>query len=88
MSKEDVTRFVADVKNNPELQNDLMQKVGVSAIVEVGNRHGYHITEEEVRKYAEEQKARLTEKELESVVGGLRPVPYPYPRIIIIIVII
>jgi len=70
MSKADVTRFVADVKGNTQLQNDLINKLAVTDIIEVANQHGYQMTEQEVREYAEEQKAQLTEKQLEAVAGG------------------
>ena len=70
MSKADVTRFVADVKINSQLQNDLINKLSISDIVAVANKNGYQLTEEDVREYSEEQKAQLTQKELEAVSAG------------------
>jgi predicted ribosomally synthesized peptide with nif11-like leader len=70
MSKADVTRFVADVKSNTQLQNDLINKLGISDIIEVASQHGYQMTDQEVREYAAEQKAQLSEKQLEAVAGG------------------
>lgn len=68
MSKAKVMRFVEDVRSDPRLQNELINKLGVSAIVGVANDHGYRITEQDVRDYAEGQ--HLAEKELEAVAGG------------------
>ena len=68
MSKANVMRFVEDVRNDPRLQNELINKLGISAIVGVANNHGYSITEQDVRDYAEGQ--HLAEKELEAVAGG------------------
>ena len=81
MSKTDVTRFVNDVKANGQLQNDLINRVDISDIVEIGNKHGYHFTEQDIREYAEQQKAGLTEKELAAVAGGLATWPQPSPVI-------
>jgi predicted ribosomally synthesized peptide with nif11-like leader len=70
MSKEATERFVTDAKTNRELQNALEGKVGIPALVEVANRHGYDVTEADVREYSAAHKAELTEKELEVVAGG------------------
>jgi predicted ribosomally synthesized peptide with nif11-like leader len=78
----DLQRFVTDVKTNQQLQNELRDKVGASALIEVGKKHGYNITEEDVKAYAASQKAEMTEEELEAVAGGA------FPRILIIIRII
>src|SRR5581483_10191676 len=70
MSKADVTRFVTDVKNNTQLQNDLMNRLAISDILSVASQHGYQLTEQDVREYTEEQKAQLSERQLEAVAGG------------------
>jgi predicted ribosomally synthesized peptide with nif11-like leader len=70
MSKREVERFFTEVSKNEELMSDLLNRLEVSVIVQVGNTHGYNITEEDVRAYSEEQKAALTAKELENVAGG------------------
>jgi len=73
MSKQDLTRFVVDVNNNQALQSDLINKVTVSSIVEVGKHHGYQFTEEDVLAYSKE-KSQLSETELQQVQGGRLPV--------------
>lgn len=71
MSKADVERFVIDAKRNGDLQKQLKDAVGVAAVVEVANRHGFRITEADMRDWLEEDNTQLTEKELEGVAGGL-----------------
>jgi predicted ribosomally synthesized peptide with nif11-like leader len=85
MSKADMARFVEDANSNQTLRNALTGKSGVPEIVAVANEHGYHITEADIHAYAEEQKAGLSEKELEGVVGGR--ISIVVPRIIIYVVL-
>jgi len=55
MSKSEVDRFVTEANQNTEIQNDLLQRVEAPALVEVGNRHGFDFTEDDVRAFAGEQ---------------------------------
>ena len=71
MAKADIERFVADVKTNETLQIEVRDNVGVQALVEVANKHGYSVTEEDVLAYAAAHQSELSEKELEVVSGGV-----------------
>lgn len=56
MSMSDLERFVTDANNNVAIQNDLLQRVEVPAVVEVAQKHGYNVTAEDVQ--ASTQSAR------------------------------
>jgi predicted ribosomally synthesized peptide with nif11-like leader len=70
MSRADAERFVIKARTNDTLQNELKKVVGISAVVEVANKHGAKITEADMRAYLAGDESHLTEKELEGVVGG------------------
>jgi hypothetical protein len=55
MSKSEVERFVTEANQNTEIQNDLLQRVEAPALVEVGNKHGFDFTENDVRAFVAEQ---------------------------------
>ena len=55
MNKSEVERFVADANNNVAIQNDLLQRVEVPAVVEVANKYGYNITAEDVHAYTQNE---------------------------------
>ena len=55
MNKSEVERFIADANNNVAIQNDLLQRVEVPAVVEVANKYGYNITAEDVHAYTQNE---------------------------------
>jgi hypothetical protein len=71
MSKADVGRFVADARKSKTLQDELHAKGGsVSALIDVGKAHGYQFTTADVRAHLRDQDLKITEAELDRVVGG------------------
>jgi predicted ribosomally synthesized peptide with nif11-like leader len=72
VSTADVERFVMDARGNEKLQNELKNAVGVSAVVEVAKKHGSNMTEPDMRAWLDEQNSQLSEKELDSVAGGVQ----------------
>lgn len=54
MSTSNVERFIVEANQNPEIQNDLLQRaeIGTPALIEVANKHGFKFTAEDVQTFA------------------------------------
>ena len=72
MSQADVERFVADLKSNDELRDEVTGAAGgIGSIVEVAKDKGYDITVEEARDYIRSQaSSELSDEQLDQVAGG------------------
>ena len=72
MSKSEVERFVADLKENDALREELsLNASGIGSVVEFAKDKGYDVTADEARTYLEEQVGReLNEDELDNIAGG------------------
>ena len=84
MSRSEIERFVADLKSNPDLRAEVATGKPDTAqtIVSFAVSKGYDFTVEEAAAFAAGAKAkpgekRLTDAELDGVVGGIQP-PSPY----------
>ena len=84
MSKEDVERFVSDLKTDANLQSEVKAKAtGIPSLVKVATARGYEITAEEIRQYARSQGQELTDEQLEATTGGNFPIVIILPHPII-----
>ena len=75
MSQEEVERFVADIKTNTKIQADAKTMPhGMNTMLELGRRHGYDFTEQDVEAHAKSRMSgTLTEEQLDMVSGGQKP---------------
>ena len=75
VSQEEVERFVEDIKTNAKIQADAKSMpAGMQTMLELGKRHGYDFTEQDVEAHAKSHMSgALTEEQLESVTGGAKP---------------
>ena len=72
MSQSELERFIADVKANKEMQEDLKKgEASVEAVVKYAKEKGYDFTVEELKAYVETKKSELSEEELEKIAGGI-----------------
>jgi predicted ribosomally synthesized peptide with nif11-like leader len=78
MSGDSVSRFFEAVNRDEQLARDYrsaleraMENAVGAALVEVGARHGFELSSEDVRKHLRERAAELTDDQLEAVAGGL-----------------
>lgn len=72
MSQADVERFVANLKSNDELRNEVTGAAsGIGSIVEVAKENGYDITVDEARDYIRSQaSSELSDEQLDQIAGG------------------
>ncbi len=72
MSKEEVERFVADIKTQPDLIDELKgTSGGIDSIVDFANAKGYKISADEARTYIQDKVGRdLTDEQLDAIAGG------------------
>ncbi len=72
MSQSEVERFVADLKENDALREELtLNASGVGSVVEFAKAKGYDITADEARSYIQSQtEQELSDEELDAVAGG------------------
>lgn len=71
MSKQDIERFSADLRNKADMAAEV-KKLGknLGAIVKLAGEKGYNFTEKELKNYAKAKKGELTAEQLEKVAGG------------------
>lgn len=72
MSKEDIDRFVADLKGNASLLDEAKGVPGgLAAMADFAKSKGYDVTVDEAKTYISEQANReLNDAELDAVAGG------------------
>lgn len=72
MSRSEVERFIADLKSNDALRDEMsLNASGIGSVVTFAKDKGYDITTDEARTYLEEQMGRqLSDEELDAVAGG------------------
>ena len=72
MSQSEVERFVADLKSDASLREDLQgSAAGVASVVEFAQSRGYSIGADEARQYIQAQtSSELSDAELDHVAGG------------------
>jgi predicted ribosomally synthesized peptide with nif11-like leader len=72
MSQSEVERFVADLKSDAALREDLKgSAAGVASVVEFAQARGYDIGVDEARQYIQAQTSNdLSDAELDHVAGG------------------
>jgi predicted ribosomally synthesized peptide with nif11-like leader len=72
MSLADVERFVSDLKNTPELLQQITSgTTGLTSLVAEAKERGYDISLEEAKAYIRDQaKQDLTDEQLDAVAGG------------------
>lgn len=72
MSQADAERFVADLKSDENLRNELSGHAsGVGSVVEFAAGKGYEITAEDVATYLQGQTEHdLSDEQLDSIAGG------------------
>jgi predicted ribosomally synthesized peptide with nif11-like leader len=77
MSQSEVERFVADLKSDASLREDLQgSAAGVASVVEFAQSRGYDIGVDEARQYIQAQTgSELSDAELDHVAGGKGPAP-------------
>jgi predicted ribosomally synthesized peptide with nif11-like leader len=71
MSQADVELFLTEVKKNQELQDELKERLELPELLNVLTKHGYNITQDDIRAYVRGQNPELTEAELDAAAGGL-----------------
>ncbi|MFH2047558.1 MAG: Nif11-like leader peptide family RiPP precursor [Pseudomonadota bacterium] len=71
MSNEEIKRFQTEVKGKKNLQDELAAAGSdMDKIVSIANKNGYKFSKDELTKFAEEAKSRLSDDDLEKVAGG------------------
>lgn len=72
MSQAEVERFVADLKSNPALLEQVRSNAaGVDSVVGLAKEHGYDITVDEAKSYIQQQTSQdLSDAQLDAVAGG------------------
>ncbi len=72
MSQAEVQRFVEDIKTNKQIQADAKRMPpGMQTMLELGKRHGYDFSKEDVEAHAKRHMSgALTEEQLDMVSGG------------------
>jgi predicted ribosomally synthesized peptide with nif11-like leader len=72
MSQSEVERFVADLKSDASLREDLQgSAAGVASVVEFAQSRGYDIGADEAKQYIQAQtSSELSDSELDHVAGG------------------
>ena len=72
MSQADLTRFIEDLKTNPDLQAKVKEGAGgLDSIVAMAKESGYDVTLQEVKDYLQSQSAKdLSNDEMEALAGG------------------
>jgi predicted ribosomally synthesized peptide with nif11-like leader len=72
MSQADIDRFVADLKDNPQMLEEIKAgATGLASIVEQAQAKGYDITVDEAKSYIREQANQdLSDEQLDAVAGG------------------
>jgi predicted ribosomally synthesized peptide with nif11-like leader len=88
MSKSEMSRFVAAVSADAALQALARAKgTDVPAVIELAKSKGYDIGAEDIDEHIRKSRAELTEDQLGSVAGGLRPDPTMpgIPRVVVIL---
>ena len=72
MSQSEVERFVADLKSDASLREDLQgSAAGVATVVTFAQSRGYDIGADEARQYIQAQtSSELSDAELDHVAGG------------------
>lgn len=77
MSQAEVERFVADLKNNEDLRNELSGHAsGIGSVVAFAKDNGYDVSAEEAGAYIQAQAGReLSDEQLDAIAGGKGSVP-------------
>jgi len=72
MSQADVDRFVADLKSNEDLRNEVTGAAsGIGSVVEIAKSHGYDISVDEARDYIRSRASSdLSDEQLDAIAGG------------------
>ncbi|MDP6485451.1 MAG: Nif11-like leader peptide family RiPP precursor [Alphaproteobacteria bacterium] len=72
MSQADVDRFVADLKSDATMMDELKgSSTGLASVVEFASSKGYDISIDEAKAYIKDQaKQELSDDQLDSVAGG------------------
>ena len=72
MSQAEVDRFVADLKSNDDLRNEVTGAAsGIGSVVEIAKGHGYDISVDEARSYIRDQASSdLSDEQLDAIAGG------------------
>ncbi|MDA0951589.1 MAG: Nif11-like leader peptide family RiPP precursor [Proteobacteria bacterium] len=72
MSQADIQRFVADLKSNADLRNEVTGSAsGIGSVLEVAKEHGYDISVSEARDYIRSQaSSELSDEQLDQIAGG------------------
>jgi predicted ribosomally synthesized peptide with nif11-like leader len=71
MSLAEVERFFREGKKNQKVQDELKEKIGLPEFVEALTKHGYNVTQDDVRAYVRRQNPELSEAELDAMAGGV-----------------
>jgi predicted ribosomally synthesized peptide with nif11-like leader len=79
-SDSDITRFIADLRTDDDLQAEMKAKgAGVDALVKIAQARGYNVTADEVEKHLKAGGAEITEEKLDNVVGRSLSKPSEVP---------
>lgn len=72
MSQSDVERFIADLKNDEKLRNELSSSAaGIGSVVAFAESKGYDVSAEETADYIQSQAGRdLSDEQLDAIAGG------------------
>ena len=71
MSIEEIKRFQTEAKEKEDIQKALSEAGSdIDKVVSIASENGYDFTKEELIKFAEEQKSKLSDEDLKSVAGG------------------
>lgn len=72
MSKQEIDRFVEDLKSDTDMRDALRDEAsGVGSVTEFAKGRGYDISPDEVRAYLQEKTERdLSDEQLDAVAGG------------------
>ncbi len=72
MSQADIERFVADLKSDTGMMDELKGgSTGLASVVEFASGKGYDISIDEAKAYIQEQaKQELSDDQLDSIAGG------------------
>lgn len=72
MSREDVERFVGDLKSNSDLLDEVREGAGgLQSVVDLAKDKGYDISLDEAKSYIQDKaNAKLSDQQLDAVAGG------------------
>ena len=77
MSMEEIKRFQTEAKEKEDIQKALSETGSdIDKVVSIASENGYDFTKEELVKFAEEQKSKLSDEDLGSAAGG-KGGPFP-----------